>query len=123
MALLESLAASYHDHDRILTRPLVHLGMVTEPSGHAYPLIYLTSAFLDTRPFIHGGSAVLRLMTVARHHPEGPDLDPPLMTEGDLWCVWLDGGHHMLSSPLRSHRYRCVNIYAGPCYHEMSVLD
>ena len=37
-----------------MTRPLWHLGAETETSGHSYPLLYLTSAFLDTRPFIHG---------------------------------------------------------------------
>ena len=29
---------------------------------------------------------MLRLMTIARHHPEAPFLDPDLFTAGDLWC-------------------------------------
>ena len=64
-------------------------------SRQSYPLVFLTSAFLDTRPFIHGGSALLRLMLIARGTlPEVPasKLPPILEPEGELYCAWITGG-------------------------------
>ena len=52
---------SYSSHRRILTRPLLHLGLSQEPPEDAgYPLMYITSAFLGEP----GAGCTLRYLPV-----------------------------------------------------------